>query len=50
MSRRLPWLLFAVSLTANIFFAAGVGYTVYKGISIGMKLLNYCWKKAQMSI
>ena len=31
MSRRLPWLLFAVSLTANIFFAAGVGYTVYKG-------------------
>jgi Spy/CpxP family protein refolding chaperone len=31
MSHRLPWLLFAVSLAANVFFAAGVGYTVYKG-------------------
>ena len=30
MNSRLPWVLFAVSLAANVFFAAGVGYTVYK--------------------
>ncbi len=30
MAGRLPWFLFAVSLAANVFFAAGVGYTVYK--------------------
>ncbi len=30
MKNRLPWFLFAVSLTANVFFAAGVGYTVYQ--------------------
>jgi len=30
MSSRMPWLLFAVSLTANLFFAAGVAYTVYQ--------------------
>ena len=30
MKGRLPWFLFAVSLAANIFFAAGVGYTVYQ--------------------
>jgi uncharacterized membrane protein len=30
MKNRLPWFLFAVSLAANVFFAAGVGYTVYQ--------------------
>ena len=30
MKSRLPWLLFAVSFAANVFFAAGVGYTVYQ--------------------
>jgi LTXXQ motif family protein len=30
MKNRLAWFLFAVSLAANIFFAAGVGYTVYQ--------------------
>ncbi len=30
MKFRLPWFLFAVSLAANVFFAAGVGYTVYQ--------------------
>ncbi|MFQ5776249.1 MAG: Spy/CpxP family protein refolding chaperone [Kiloniellaceae bacterium] len=29
MRGRLPWILLAVSLAANVFFAAGVGYTVY---------------------
>lgn len=30
MSSRLPWFLFAVSLAGNLFFGAGVAYTVYK--------------------
>lgn len=30
MSSRLPWFLFAVSLAGNVFFAAGVAYTVYQ--------------------
>ncbi len=30
MKNRLAWFLFAVSLAANVFFAAGVGYTVYQ--------------------
>lgn len=30
MNSRLPWVLFAVSLAANVFFAAGAGYTIYK--------------------
>ncbi len=30
MKDRLAWFLFAVSLAANVFFAAGVGYTVYQ--------------------
>lgn len=30
MSARLPWFLLAVSLAANLFFGAGVAYTVYQ--------------------
>ena len=30
MSSRLPWFLFAVSLAGNLFFGAGVAYTVYQ--------------------
>ncbi len=30
MTSRLPWFLLAVSLAANIFFAAGVAYTAYQ--------------------
>ena len=30
MKSRLPWFLFAVSLAANVFFGAGVAYTVYQ--------------------
>lgn len=29
MPGRLPWLLLAVSLAANVFFAAGAAYTIY---------------------
>jgi Spy/CpxP family protein refolding chaperone len=29
MGLRLPWILLAVSVVANVFFAAGVGYTRY---------------------
>lgn len=29
MTARLPWFLFAVSLAANVFFAAGAAYTIY---------------------
>lgn len=33
MRARLPWILLAVSLAANVFFGVGVGYSLYKGES-----------------